>query len=73
MTGKFESDLAERVKIQEKALQELADKLAKRSDALDEEMQDVQEDVKAIKILLSRTVPDFKKQFPEIRRKLKAA
>ncbi len=73
MTGKIERDLAERVKIQEKALQALADMLKKREDAFDEEMQDVREDLKAIKVFLSRTMPDFKKQFPDIRKKLKAA
>ncbi len=70
MTEKIEGD---RVKIQEKALQDLADKLKRQEDAFGEEMQDVQEELKAIKMFLSRTMPDFKKQYPEIRKKLKAA
>jgi hypothetical protein len=65
--------VTERLKIQEKALQGLADKLEKREDEFDEEMQDVLEELKALKLFLSRTMPDFKKQYPEIRKKLKAA
>ncbi len=48
------------------ALQDLADKLKRQEDAFGEEMQDVQEELKAIKMFLSRTMPDFKKQYPEI-------
>jgi predicted nucleic acid-binding Zn-ribbon protein len=67
------SDLTERIKIQEKALQELADRLEKREHAFEEEMQDILEELKALKLFLSRTIPDFRKQYPEIRKKLKAA
>lgn len=73
MARKMETDLAERVKIQEKALQELADMLKKRDSKLEEEMEDVLEELKAIKLFLSRAMPEFKKQFPDIRKKLKAA
>jgi hypothetical protein len=73
MAGRISSDLAERVHIQEKALQELADKLTGREAAFDEEMQDVLEELKAIKLYLSRAMPDFKKQFPDIRKKVKKA
>ncbi len=67
------NNLKERLHIQEKALQGLADKLEKREDEFDEEMQDVLEELKALKLFLSRAMPDFKKQYPEIRKKLKAA
>jgi hypothetical protein len=67
------NNLAERLKIQEKALQGLADKLEKREAEFDENMQDVLEELKALKVFLSRAIPDFKKQYPEIRKKLKAA
>ncbi len=67
------NNLSERVKIQEKALQDLADKLEKREAEFDEEMRDVLEELKALKVFLSRNMPDFKKQFPDIRKKIKAA
>lgn len=73
MVRKIGIDLGERMNIQEKALQELADRLTRKEAALDEQMQDVLEELKAIKLFLSRTSPEFKKQFPDIRKKLKAA
>ncbi len=73
MAQKIETDLAERVKIQEKALLDLAEELKSREAAFDEEMQEALEELKAIKIFLSRTSPEFKKQFPDIRKKIKKA
>jgi hypothetical protein len=73
MARKIEEDLRERVKIQEKALLELAEKLSKREAAFGEEMQEALEELKAIKMFLSRTSPEFKKQFPDIRKKIKKA
>lgn len=73
MTRKIGIDLAERMKIQETALQELADKLMKRESEIDAEMEDILEELKAIKLFLSRSMPEFKKQFLDIRKKLKAA
>ena len=73
MGRKIESDLTERLKIQETALLELADSLKRHEAMLDAEMQEVLEELKAIKLFLSRAMPDFKTQFPDIRRKLKAA
>jgi len=73
MARKIEADVQERVKIQEKALLELADAIKTREAAFDEEMQEVSEELKAIKVFLSRTIPEFKKQFPDIRRKIKRA
>ncbi len=73
MAGKIATNLSERVNIQEKALQELADMLQKRDAEIDEEMHDVLEELKALKLFLSRTMPDFKKQYPDIRKKVKAA
>jgi len=71
MPKKNGSDLTERMKIQEKALQNLADTLKKREAVLDEEMHDVLSELKALKMFLSRSIPEFKKQFPEIQRKVK--
>ncbi len=73
MARKMGEDLEERVKIQEKALLELAEALSIRETAFDEDMQEVLEELKAIKVFLSRTSPDFKKQFPDIRKKIKKA
>ncbi len=73
MDKKSGEDLSERLSIQERALQNLADTLKKREAEFDEEMRDVLEELKALKLFLTRSAPDFKKQFPEIRKKVKAA
>ena len=61
----------ERIKIQEKALSNLADTLRKHEDEVAEEIRDIQAELKALKLFLVRNIPEFKKQFPEIQRKLK--
>ena len=63
--------IAERLKIQEKALSNLADSLKKHESEIDEEVRDILSELKALKLFLSRNIPEFKKEFPEIRRKLK--
>ncbi len=73
MDRDIKSDGSERVKIQEKALQDLADRVEKRQAEIEEEMQDVLEELKALKMFLSRQMPDFKTQYPDIRKKIKAA
>jgi hypothetical protein len=73
MARKTDTDLEERLKIQEKALLDLAETLKNREGAFDEEMQEAVEELKAIKVFLSRTIPEFKKQFPDIRKKIKKA
>jgi hypothetical protein len=62
---------AERLKIQEKALSNLADTLKRHEVEVEEEIKDIQAELKALKMFLTRSMPDFKKQFPEIQRKLK--
>ncbi|MEK6698140.1 MAG: hypothetical protein AABZ10_03755 [Nitrospirota bacterium] len=62
---------AERLKIQEKALSNLADSQKKHESAVDEEIGDILKELKALKLFLSRNIPEFKKQFPEIQRKVK--
>ncbi|HET6365544.1 MAG: hypothetical protein ACM30F_03415 [Nitrospirota bacterium] len=62
---------SERLKIQEKALSNLADTLKKHEVEVEEEIKDIQAELKALKMFLTRSMPDFKKQFPEIQRKLK--
>ncbi len=62
---------AERLNIQEKALSTLADALKKHEIEAAEEIKDLQAELKALTMFLSRNIPEFKKQFPEIQRKLK--
>jgi hypothetical protein len=62
---------AERLRIQEKALSNLADMLKKYELEAAEEIKDIQAELKALKLFLTRNSPEFKKQFPEIQRKLK--
>ena len=62
---------SERLKIQEKALSNLADTLKKHEVEVEEEIKDIQAELKALKMFLTRSMPDFKTQFPEIQRKLK--
>lgn len=64
------NDTAERLKIQEKALSNLADSQKKHDTEVDEEIHDILVELKALKLFLSRNIPEFKKQFPEIQRKL---
>ena len=72
MNNKRNTDgLAERLKIQEKALSNLADSLKKHESEVDEEIRDILSELKALKIFLSRNIPEFKKEFPEIQRKIK--
>jgi hypothetical protein len=61
----------EKIKIQEKALSNLADTLKKHEDAVDDELKDIRSELKALKLFLARHIPEFKEQFPEIQRKLK--
>lgn len=65
------NDTVERLKIQEKALSNLADTLKKHERHDEENIRDMQMELKALKLFLARTVPEFKNQFPEIHRKLK--
>lgn len=62
---------AERLKILEKAVSNLADTLRKQDSEFVEEIRDLQSELKAMKMFLTRNIPEFKKQFPEIQRKLK--
>ncbi len=65
------SSTMERIKIQEKALSNMADMLKKHDAEIDEEIGDIQAELKALKMFLARTIPEFKKQYPEIQRKVK--
>jgi regulator of replication initiation timing len=65
------NDSMERLNIQEKALSNLADSLKKHEVETVEEIKDIQAELKALKVFLARTIPEFKKQFPEIQGKMK--
>ncbi len=66
-----QNDTSERLKILEKAVINLAEAVRKKDARVDVEMADVLAELKALKLYLSRSTPDFKKQFPELRQKVK--
>jgi hypothetical protein len=68
---KIKDDALERVRILEKAVANLGDTLKKRDCEYDEELHDILTELKALKLFLSRNMPEFKKQFPEIQRKVR--
>jgi len=71
MINKGNGSGVERIKIQEKALSNLADMLKKHENETAEEIGDIQAEIKALKMFLARNIPEFKKQYPEIQTKLK--
>lgn len=71
MERKNNGGSADRIKIQEKALSNLADTLKKHDSEVTEELGDIKAELKALKLFLARNIPEFKKQFPEIQRKVK--
>jgi hypothetical protein len=68
---KSADDILERLKIQEKALSNLADSLKRHEVETVEEIKDIQSELKALMLFLARNNPEFKKQFPEIQGKVK--
>jgi hypothetical protein len=68
---KIKDDPLERVRILEKAVANLGDTLKKRDVEYEEELHDILTELKALKLFLSRNLPEFKKQFPEIHRKVR--
>ena len=61
----------DRIKIQEKALSDLADTIRRHDAECSGDLREIQDELKALKLFLARNNPEFKKQFPEIRRKVK--
>jgi hypothetical protein len=61
----------DRVRILEKAVGNLGDSLKRRDVEVDEDIGELKAELKALKLYLARSLPDFKKQFPEIRRKIR--
>jgi len=68
---KITDDATDRVRILEKAVANLGDTIKKRDGEYDEELHDILTEFKALKVFLSRNMPEFKKQFPEIHRKVR--
>ncbi len=68
---KSENHTGERVRILEKAVANLADSLKKRDAEIEEDFRDIVKEFKALKVFLARTMPEFKKEFLEIERKVK--
>jgi hypothetical protein len=68
---KITDDALDRVRILEKAVANLGDTLKKRDGKYDEELHDIITELKALKLFLSRNLPEFKKQFAEIHRKVR--
>lgn len=62
--------IEERIKILEKAVINLGEALRKRDEDA-QEISDILRELKALKVFLARTAPDFRRQFPEIQRKVK--
>ena len=62
---------AERIRILEKAVVTLGDSLKRRGVEVDEDLREMKAELKALKLYLARSLPEFKKQFPEIRRKVR--
>ena len=62
--------IIEWLKIQERALSDLADSLKKHEVKTAEDIKDLQTELKALKLFLARNIPEFKEQFPEIEGKV---
>jgi hypothetical protein len=65
------NDVVKHLAIHEKVLASLADSFKRHETESREEIRDLQAEVKALKMFLARAIPDFKKQFPELQRKIK--
>ena len=65
------SGIIEWLKVQERALSDLADSVKKHEVQTAEDIKDLQTELKALKVFLARNIPEFKEQFPEIEGKVK--
>ena len=71
MATKQGNGIDERFRILEKALANLGDAQRNREVRSDADISDILRELKALKVFLARTVPEFKEQFPGIQRKVK--
>lgn len=63
-------DLAERLRILEQAVALLGDANKRTCAGLEEGQRDIVREIRALKLYLGRSDPEFKQQFPEIHRKV---
>ena len=61
----------ERVKLLEKAMDNLGESVRKRDRSVEADLSEIQAELKALKLFLARNLPEFKKQFPGIRGKVR--
>jgi hypothetical protein len=66
---KEERELRERVNLLEKELVMLTEKLEEMSASL-KEIEDLELEIKGLKLFLGRAYPEFKSKFPEIMKKI---
>lgn len=66
---KEEIILKEKIKLVEKEIETLTDKLETLNKAL-KEIEDIKQNLKGIKLFLGREYPEFKNKFPEIMQKI---
>ncbi len=66
-----ETNLKERMDIMERGIRLLSDGLEPDIKDMKRSLQEMQIEIKALKLFLGRLSPEFKKQYPEIIKKLK--
>lgn len=66
-----ETEIREKINHLERGLRLMGEEL-EGTKKLKEELMDIKAEIKAIKIFMGRVNPDFKSQYPEIVKKLKA-
>lgn len=71
MGVKEELALQEKIKLLERELGTLADKLSAYNKAL-KEIEDLKKEIKGLKLFLGRHHPELKSEFPEILKKLRS-
>ncbi len=67
---KTQNGVAERLRIQERALADLADALKRHEVETAAEREVLRAEVKALTLFLSRNYPGFKKEFAELQQKV---
>ena len=65
----MKSDSDKRVKLLERELTTLTDKLESINKKL-QEIEDLEKEIKGLKLFLGRLHPEFKKRFPEVMKKV---
>jgi hypothetical protein len=71
MARKTVTEATDRIRILERAVADIGEAQSKSGVETEESIRDILHELKALKLLLGRSLPDFKKQFLEIQRKVK--